>query len=286
MKKLIILPILLLFLVGCNPFLNTPENIVNYKEGYPQIGVNFADNLPPKEVYENSQFRIAAEISNDLGYDVNNFKINLIGIDDKFFNLVDSQEEFYIGTLEGKDTFNPVGGRRWLEIPLTSKELFKNAQSYTNYYYLKLNYNSNFELSDSICVNPNFYDLYNNNCKMSPQIRYSGQGAPLAVEEIKTSVSSSGTGAYLKLDIIVKNKGIGKANSLMLRDAKLGDQKLDCNIIDSNAKVSKIFKDDDQEARIVCETFLATPNAYETLLYLYFDYDYEFQIKKNLRLIS
>ena len=289
MKKLntILIVLILIFLVGCNPFnLSDPGRAVNFKQGHQQIDLKLVPNYPPSEIYENSQFMVLLELNNNLGYDVENLKLNLVGIDNKYFEVNNLQYEYFIGRMEGKSSFNPLGDKEWVEISLISKELFENARSFNNPFYIRASYNSNFELSDSFCVNPSFYDFYGQGCKMDSRKRYSGQGAPVSVEEITTAVSPSGTGAYLRFNVIVKNRGNGKLNSLFLREAKMGTESLECNIIDSHAKMSKVFTEKDQEARITCEVFLKDRVAYETLLYFNFDYEYNFQIKGNLRLVN
>ena len=286
--KILIIVVLFMFLLGCGSSSGQQQGTHNFKQGYGSLNVRFLDNSPPEKIYQGSKFKMIVELDNQAAYDLKNGQLKIVGVDEKFF-LMSSPLINDFQTLMGKSLISPSGEKIFVEFDATAlNELFENAERFQNPFFAKVSFDSIFEFTDTVCINPNLYEVYDSGCKVQPKKSYSGQGAPVAVTELECVIYPSSAGTEAEFRIMVKNRGSGKANLVNLEGAKLGNQELkDCHfqnyVKDSEGK-KVLFYEKKQEDLLICKIFLRDQLSYETTLSLDFSYDYEISKKHQLNM--
>jgi hypothetical protein len=288
---LILLTVLVLLLVvGCGPT-EVKQEIENYKVGTKEVKLNFLDNSPPKEVYQNSNFKVTVEVENQAAYDVSDLKLTLAGALDQYLLFNDDTKEVEgvdgNGLLQGRSFTNPIGERAFVQFDATTKDLFLNADEQVLNFFAKVGYKSTFEFSDTVCINPNLYDVYDSGCSVKSKSNYFGQGAPVSVSNME-QIIIPGSGGKVEFRLKLKDKGKGRVQSIDLKSAKLGGKDIRCGFksSESNFPGSPHWEvKDATEAILNCEALLDTHNSYLTTLFMDFDYGYVSSKKHSLKLI-
>ncbi|MBI2112004.1 hypothetical protein HYT52_00510 [Candidatus Woesearchaeota archaeon] len=286
---LTVLLVLTLFLSSCGSSVQ-PEPIQYFKEGVKDVKLSFFQNTPPKEIYEDSDFKIAVELDNQLGYDIKEVSVAMAGdLDSRYLQLTDEEMEkrpegsMGDGYLLGRSPTNPVGERSILEFSAHSGRLFENSERQELGFFAKASYASEVLFLDTICINPNLYDVYDSGCKVDPQKSYTGQGAPLAVTKME-QVVSPGSGAEVELRLTVKNKGKGRVKSIYVRSAKLGSSEVYCKFKGPDSRTWNVNTFD--EALLICNTVLDQISSYETTFSVEMDYEYVLSSFKSISLVK
>ena len=267
-------------LTGCSSEKNS-ELSYNFKQGSSGLELSFLPNSPPDKVYPHSNFKIVLKEENKAAYDITQGKISIIGLDSKYFTLYPQDQSF--DTLVGRSVVNPAGDSKYAEFDVTSTELVQNAERYLGNYYLKASYQSTFEFTDSVCINPSTYDVYDSGCKISGPKSYSGQGAPVGVVRME-EILSPGNEVAMELRLEVRNIGTGRVKKITLGDAKLGGEELECRIKGQDEKEINLDPDK-QEMMIICTKKLREKNSYTTTLYLDLGYEYELKEQHSLLMV-
>jgi len=286
--NLLFLIIILVLLVGCN---KTPEKVsqYNFKQGVAEMRIDFLDRAPPEEIYPNSDFKMVVELDNQMAYDATTIHVNFVGLNRKYFDVSPpdtGNPQQSLNVLKGRSILFPDGTKEFFPFDGHSGNLFQNAEEYFANYFLTLSYFSKIEFADTICINPNIYDIYDSGCKFDDVKSYSGQGAPLAVDEIE-EIILPGSNPGIEFRVRLKNKGRGKVKMINLDTAKLGSELLDCrfqNTIDDLKTIE--LKKEKQEAILVCSKALKEQQSYTTTLLFDFSYEYELEKKEKLKLIK
>ncbi len=287
MKIIQILTIVLLavFLVGCGSS-DAGDAKTNFKSGTGGLRINTFNNAPPDKIYPNSDFRIILQLENEAAYDLTAGEISILGLDEKYFNIRPLQQSLPV--LGGRSLLNPSGGKEYLEFEGNAGQLFQNAQSYRGNYFVKTKFKSTMDFSDTVCLSPRLYEIYDSGCTPQEKKGYSGQGAPLAITDIELVAYPVGAGAKIEFRIRLKNLGSGLIDKIYLKGAYLGGQKFpECifqgPIIDAH---EALLSANNQETMLLCETTISSGNSYETTLSFNFDYDYEMKDQHQLNLVN
>ncbi|MFH1682272.1 MAG: hypothetical protein ABIA37_00595, partial [Candidatus Woesearchaeota archaeon] len=182
-KEITILLILTLFLVACKST-EQPSLQVDFKQGYGDLVLSTIENNPPNEVYQNSDFKIIVKLENQGAYQLTNGKLKVLGFDNLYISLDSTEQDISSlsqnNYLEGKSLLNPSGDFTLLSFDAKSKSLFPSAEKYAAPYFIQAEYDYKTELTETICIKPKFYDVYDSGCKVEPKVSLNGQGAPLA----------------------------------------------------------------------------------------------------------
>ena len=286
--QIITIVLLFLFVLGCGGG-GKSQVTYNFKQGYGNLMINFLDNAPPKKIYQDSNFRLIVELDNQAAYDLKNGVVKIVGVDSKMFGIAPPLERNF-PYLIGRSLTSPNGEKIYQEFTGGSGQLFENAERYQNPFFVKVSFNSIFEFTDTICINPNLYAVYDSGCKSNEKIGYSGQGAPVAVTEVESIIYPSSAGAEVEFRIMVRNRGNGLAGFIQLEKAELGGKELkDCKFqssIEDPGRKKVLFYKDKQEDMLICKTFLPDQKSYMTVLALDFSYDYEIKKENKLTLIK
>ncbi|HLC89207.1 MAG TPA: hypothetical protein VJG49_04165 [Candidatus Nanoarchaeia archaeon] len=271
-----------LLLASCGS--NQGENLAqyNFKQGYEGLKVKFMENSPPEEVYPFSEFKIIVELENLGAYDITDGTVAILGLEEKYFFVYPPEQEF--DRLLGRSLTNPSGDLVPKEFDVASEDLFQNAEEYVGNYFLKVNYNSEMEFADSICIKPNLYSTYDAGCEVEEK-SYRGQGGPLAVTKL-VEIISPGSGVEFRLDL--ENKGRGKVGTATLRRARLGNEPIECRFSGeaSDLRSTKFDREEQKEVIICRKAFIAGQSSYTTTLSIEFSYDYELVQQEKLTMVK
>ncbi len=282
---LIILSFILgLFLLSCSP---SPQKLAeyNFKQGVAELEVGFLKNAPPEKIYPNSNFKLVVELNNQEAYDISEGRLSIVNVDPRYFDVQPLEQAF--SPMMGRSLIAPAGERQFLEFEGKAGTLFENADRYVGNYFLSVNYKSAMEFTDTVCINPKLYEVYDSGCSVEDLKSFSGQGAPLAVAQME-EIISPGTAAEVEFRLLLRNRGSGKVKQVWLGSARLGNEELDCAFVDAGADGKTVeLKDNQQETILLCsKKYLRNLDSYTTTLFVDFTYDYEMEIPHRLTLLK
>lgn len=292
---LAVMLVLALLLNSCNKG-DESFSQTNFKQGLSELQLRFLEQAPPERIYPESDFKLLVEASNLAAYDISQGKVWITGTFDKYFLIQPQEQDLLQGTvrgmLEGRSLLNPAGDTTLLEFSGKSGLLFQNAEQEVSTFFLKAKYHSTFEFSDTICINPNLYAVYDAGCKIEEVKSYSGQGAPIAVTGLQ-EIMTPAPGARVEFRLTVANQGIGNLKKLELRQARLGGESLVCVFQGTGAdlrsldftKRQDLGRQAGQQVVVICQHELSDSTSYSTSLFLEFAYDYELKQQHTLRLV-
>lgn len=275
---------LMLALSGCSGG-GSSSAVENYKQGTGGVTVSFIENAPPERIFESSSFKIVGKLENKAGYDVEGLRVRIVGLNEKYFEV--EPREIEIGYMEGKSITNPVGGFDFIEFDGRSHILFLNAVERVEPLLIKGEFDSKLDFSDTICLNPNFYDIYDGGCQVQDSKSYSGQGAPMAITQME-QIMHTGDNPAVEFRFVVSNRGEGRIEEVELVGAQLGVEPIVCHFkeADINSIVRVEMGAKRQEAHFICREELDSTNSFESLVSAQLRYSYSFTEQSKLVLVN
>ena len=283
MKKhvMVLCFVVLAFVVGCQSY-GTQVNTENYQQGVEEVQARFIENLPPEEIYPNSRFMMVAEVINEMGYDIHNGYVKIVGLDPKYVELYPTAQPFPL--LRGKSFALPEGEKVLVEFQGMTNELTKRDE-HEEKYVLKMGYTSSVTFADTVCINPSFYQVYDGGCVVEPSKTYSGQGAPLAMAAMEEIITPGGGEAEFRF--LLRNRGEGYIGTIGLQSAQLGGKEMDCEFQGKSVEGKIVtLSRKKQEAVLVCKAFLRDIQSYTTTLSASFAYDYEWEEAQEITIVK
>jgi hypothetical protein len=287
LKKIVLMCLLLislLLIVGCSAKIE-PASEFKYKQGIHEVEYSLLNNAPPSELYPESDFKVIVQVDNQAAYDVNNLVINLVGFNDRYFQFEGTMQQY--DYLLGRSLEAPAGDKAFLEFKGKTGQLFQNAEHENGVFFLKSSYSSTFDFTDTVCINPNLYAVDKTGCLVEEKKSYSGQGAPITVNNIQEITYPSGVGAEVEFRIFVRNRGKGDLKRLSVSGAKLGARNIQCEFVEADSNPLLVqFIDMKQEATLRCRGYSQESYSYTTTLFVTFSYDYEYKQKHVIKLLQ
>ncbi len=293
--KILVLALILLLILGCGSSGGQTKVNYNFKTGISELDVKFLPNAPPEKIYPYSSFKIILDLENQAGYPLNNGKIRILGLDQKYFTLDYSEQSF--GKLEERSMTNPVGGQSRVEFWGKSGQLFSSSQEYVGNYVLGLSYDSTLDFVETVCLDSRLYETYEGGCKATNQMSLSGQGAPLAITRLDQIIYPEENGGEIEFRLTLQNRGKGKVGNVTLTQFELGGDKIDCSFIgngntplsesEEQKHLSSLWLDESQQSGvIVCKSKMKGSSSYSTTLYVGLAYQYHLEEQHFLRIIK
>ena len=281
MRQLLIL--VLVLLVGCSGG-NTEIIAQDFQVGTAGLEITLVENAPPKEIYQNSDFPLVLQIENQAAYSITNGAITILGIDSTYFDI--EPGSVFFDQLEGKSLLVPEGDILFFDFDGHSKELRQKAERNVQKYFIKAQFDSTMEFSDTICINADLYKIHDGGCQTEASKSYSGQGAPMAITKME-QITSPGSNKRVEFRFTLANRGNGKLLKTTLTKNKLGKEDMTCIFQGSPfGQLTKIFDAEKQEVVVVCTRPLLEKSPFQTTLLLGFDYSYEVSRQEQLNLIQ
>ena len=285
MKKILLVLVLVVFLVGCGLMggMDTGRSptAVDFRKGYSGLEIESLDGLPPKEMYEGGSFKIGLRMKNNGAYDIKRGELEIAGFDESYVVL--SQKRKVLEPILGKSITNPDGGFYIEEFDGQVLRSLGGAKEYPATYFVIGKYDYRAEAQTDVCVNTNLYSdlkLSEDSCKPEQSISLSGQGAPVAITKIDEITVPESAGAKIVFKLYIENKGKGTLTSpLYLEEAKLGNRRLTCEprFLELREPGEKVF---------VCTAYEAGAANYKTPFYAAIYYTYQIKEKKSFKIKS
>ncbi len=237
---LILVPVLLLLLTGCDLF--NPPPSVDYHTGTYGAMMEFMGNTPPDTVFEEDEFNVDIKIWNQGAFDLNGtcpFEGYLYPEYDKGYLTLLSISYSSLGSeirsycdnrpldtvnppavvrLAGKSLVNPSGEMEMYDFLFKANPLVGQRESPETTVRFKLCYPYETFFAKQVCIDKDIYDLDQaaTVCQ-SETLSFDGQGAPIAVTQIEPTmvtrnVVEQGKQVYHIIPsfrITIRNKGNG-----------------------------------------------------------------------------
>lgn len=305
----VLIPILILaiLVVGCaETETTTPRKLTDYVGGTDGISIEFEDEAPPDEVFDNSEedFFIALDIKNEGEYTIEEGGIiaSLSGI---------SKTDFSLASLHKKSNFDlerkleeREGGRDTLDFGDASYKV-DLASDFTTQIIADVCYQYRTVAASSICLKKDTRQhrtadacLINNE-----DIDFENSGAPIQITDVDEA--SSGMNK-IKLNFVIENEGGGSfykpgtfRDKCIPDDAKkeedyvyvevsdpAGRLNFDCSALGGDNKGEVRLYDGKKQISCTLNTAGLQETAYEQLIDITVDYFYRGAISKDITITN
>jgi hypothetical protein len=281
-KKLIPLIIILLLISGCGTKEKPgePEKLEIHK-GTDGLVMKFLENLPPDEVWKDSEFTIGLELQNKGAYTISGGIIVITGFDPLYINLKQDQASF---DLEGKNINYPEGGYKILNLEAKNINFPKGKEEMISSFTARAYYDYETEAPAEVCINPDIYSYVKTEevgCEVKTITLSGGQGAPVAVTRIEELISpiSDSDNMEVEFKIYIVNKGKGDVvGNVNVKEVELAGRRIKCYPTEINLE-------ERGEKATICRTSVErTQGAYITPIVTRLSYAYTQKQDKILRI--
>jgi len=319
-KKLIISLIIILFISGCG--FGSEEGPIRVKDAYrgtDGLIMNFLENVPAGDVFEDSSFRIYVELMNEGAFDISGGYLTLgleedyMSVDGDWSNLEPSRidvldENHVMFYLDGKSPQSPLGEEDVITIMVNALK-FKEEQSeiHASNIFMTACYDYQTTAGPSVCIDTDIHGSLSieKPCRVR-DISLTSQGAPLAVTKVEVKMLPEDIRIKPHFLIYIENKGNGEvvrkdrveqtcySGSLDYSDinvaevtAFLSDKQLDCEPKIDNTDLKSTVKLKGKEAIVRCFTkdedaIGKEKGTYTAPLKIIVNYGYTFTISKGV----
>ena len=215
MKKIILIIVLILFIVGCNS--NTgPSTSVSDDEVYKgKVGLifDFRDSMPPPRTTEDDSFPIGFNLKNDGAFDIEKGYL-LLNIEK---DLIEIEKGNVPEDLEiiGRSRDNPEAGLDFMTFFVKSKKLSSETETITSKILATACYEYQTHFSENVCLDTDYYNLkgMTKACNAEDISFSSGQGAPVAVTRVEPRMLEDNDKIKPMFVIYIDNVGLGEVIS-------------------------------------------------------------------------
>ncbi|MBI4153081.1 hypothetical protein HY497_01040 [Candidatus Woesearchaeota archaeon] len=266
-RATIVIGIALLFIAACTS--GTDRQIdVNYRQGYDGLKLELLPNYPPEEILEGGTYTIAVQISNKGAYDTTRGEISIYGFS-KALNTLDRDVEL-LRVIQGRDIDMP-SGEFYIE-EFRGKNNFITGEEYMAKFWIQAEYYYQAMLNTDVCINPAMLKIEaeQGSCVVEEEMSFSGQGAPIAITEVKELVSSEGDNINAQFTLKIENMGDGELISPVIVDSvRIANRRLHCE-----RREFEPYLVEQGKALLVCTFIEPNRGPYSTVLSasLYYTY--------------
>lgn len=284
MKKIFYIIIFFVLIAGCSKDdkINPVESI-DFHKGTEGLSMEIVKDLPPEDIWKNSEFTIGIRLQNKGPSDIKSGEIVLSGLDPKYSELEEYQQSF---RLSGRSYEYPEGDQEIIKFNVKNIGVPIGSNEYTAAFTARAYYDYETEASANVCINPDIYSYgkVDDVCENKEIALSGGQGAPVAVTKIQERISplSESYGSIeVEFKIELENLGAGEVvKKVVVDDVLLVNKRLSCNLQEIEVKKGK-------KSSIICETNLdGIENAYTSSLIIRLSYEYTQKIDKSLKVLS
>ncbi len=303
-KKIIkiILPItiiLVLFISGCiqNPFVN-PTTQDDFRTGKQGILMEFLNNAPPNEIYEDYPFQIGVILENVGASDIKNGFISFT-VEEAYMELMNQNDESIRFNLKGKSISLPTGDQLVKIIKAKTKKIGGQSEKHESTILANVCYQYQTKKDITTCIDTDVYDLKKMQkvCRVK-DITLAPQGAPVSITKVESEMLPVDDDNLIKpaFKIHIKNVGNGEVidkdkisdicssdplnyKELNIVDIKvmLSNEELECKPIPLKLKYG------DDVVRCILEKGVPKERAtYTTPLTIELNYGYTYSISKKI----
>lgn len=295
--KILATTIMLIFLVSCTAeqirenfsFMNKREQLETketLQEGTEALKIRFMQETTPSEIKEGSLFDIQFEIQNN-GYNKISEGIYKIITEEEYIQIEKNKGNMII---EGKSKYLPEGETKIITARAKAGEIDTNIDKYPINLVMLACYGYKTTATTQVCIDPDLQGLKKNKvCQAEEKTITGGQGAPIAVTNIKPKIELTERGMRPSFEISIENKGEGQAINENYIQQACGAKQItnneDYDTIELQATLSnielqctpeKIKIKKGKETKIYCQQTnpITTTDSYESPLQININYGY------------
>ena len=278
-RKYIWLILVLLLLVGCNILKKgeytptiTSKEVYTGKEG---LTMEFFENSPPDEVFENSPFPVSMSLTNKGAYNIKEGYLS-IGFEKEYMGIIEDslisindkvnfRDSKIIFDLKGKDIENVKGDKEVVTFNFKTKELSKTdpqSDLHTSLISVTSCYKYQTRAVETVCIDADIYGYKKRekSCEVET-ISLDSQGGPVAVTKIESEMLSDGNDHSRikpRFVITVKNLGNGqiiKGDDEIIKSACSSDPigYKDWNMVRAEVYLSYIDEGNKDKNKLDCD---------------------------------
>jgi len=234
-KEIILLVLVLLFIAGCKGSKSgeytptiTSKEVYSGKEG---LTMEFFENAPPKEIFENSVLPVGMRLYNKGAYKIEDGRL-VIGLERDYMvlnsgslksinDMVDLTDNEYYGYMEfdlgGKDLEHPEGEHEIITFTAETKDLSETdpkSEYHDSLITITSCYIYQTKAVGTVCIDTDIFGFKQRekSCKVKI-LSLDSQGAPVAVTKIESEMLPSKDNPSVvkpRFTITVKNLGDGE----------------------------------------------------------------------------
>lgn len=230
-KKIIIILIILLFISGCEVGKKEYTPTITSKEiytGKEALNMEFFENAPPKEIFENSVLPVGLRLYNKGAYDIKDGYLS-IGLEKDYMELyagslksiseeVNFRDPEHIQfDLKGKTIKHPDGEEEVITFNADTKDLSERdpqSESHRSLISITSCYKYQTKAVETVCIDTDVYGFKKREkpCEVEEKgITLSSQGAPVAVTKIESEMlPDKDNPSIIKPRFIITVKNLGK----------------------------------------------------------------------------
>ena len=283
------------------------EEIYRGNEG---LRMDFMQDAPPREIYDEGTLNMIVELENRGTYDLSgsNCMLHLSGYDNTIIRTLDP-DQFCGDYFEGKSTFNPEGGYSTVEFTSDYIKLPQGTDVYEPNFLVSACYRYKTIANPEVCIDPSLYSLsaIQKACLVRDVSVGGGQGAPVAVTRVDVDMlkdkvqftiyvsnvgGSGGRGRVLRPGVSITGQSAHSCPyNLDYDDINIVDYSVDfrggsllrCSPTVHGLSQARLIND---QAKIVCLFTTSGEEAYVTPLQIELDYTYLDSIEEEVRIIK
>ena len=234
-KKILLLFLSGIFLIGCNATTSNNSNQAVTFTGTDGITAEFAANAPAKTVFENSYFPILIRIRNLGAYSILKEPSDMqgmitIGREKDYVPVLEIEENSRLAKsgvssdnemaffVDGKSQINPNGDELVASLKAKTSKLDAQSERRISTITANLCYPYKTTLSATVCIDPDIEGLRPGKkvCKVVDQSFANGQGAPLAITKVESSMLPDIDNSVIKPQFIIYIENRGRGNPVNL----------------------------------------------------------------------
>lgn len=234
-KKILLLFLASIFLIGCSATTSNNSNQAVTFTGTDGITAEFAANAPAKTVFENSYFPILIRIRNLGAYSIPKDPADMqglitIGREKDYVPILEIEENGRLAKgsgpndnemiffVDGRSQINPNGDELVASLKAKTSKLDPQSERRISTITANLCYPYKTILSTTVCIDPDIEGLRPGKkvCKVADQPFASGQGAPLAITKIESSMLPDTDNNVIKPQFLIYIENRGRGNPVNL----------------------------------------------------------------------
>ncbi len=211
-KQFLILAVIALFMSGCHDGLFLRKDTMRLPEvsiGTQGVELFFAQNTPPAEAYEGSQFSLMVNLANLGTTDVEE-GIYALSYEPQYLYLPRQQNQGRF-VVRGKSIFNPQGEERLLKFTFDTKPLGPQLQGYPATMTFTACYPYKTNAPITVCIDTDLTGKASGKvCIPTLQAFPQGQGAPVAVATVETRMLPHEQENRVRPEFVLTIKNLGR----------------------------------------------------------------------------
>jgi len=312
MKKrngLAVLAILVFALIaGCGKSNSRQILDYEYRVGAKGLEMKFTDGAPPNELYENGDFIISYDVSNEGANDIDNGVFSL-SIEDDYMRVRDwngylikasnANQKSTSFAILGKSRLLPDGEKSVVTVRASTRALDEQTETHTSMILLTACYPYKTYLAQEVCIDRDVYKTRSERkvCQVQT-IALTNQGAPVAIIKIEPLMLDSEDHRIVtpQFNIYVRNIGNGEVfNSGKIQEACSSSPlaREDINLVTVRARLSdkqlqctpSTFRLSNKEGLVRCNLesgYDRTGGTFISPLVVELEYGYSFTITRSV----